>query len=185
MPFLSHHGNAGADMSHSAEPGSPTAVHEDPAPLHAELKRREAQLGPSHPAVAEAASTLAILYNQVQFASRNLRIVAKGQRRGTATLPVPVTFLPDAVLEFLKAHPHPLNSILAITCISSMVILSRRDDNGAQAGDFVAAQPLYECALGIWEVTLGPEHPDVAHTLTDLAVLHLEQVLSCRLWDQM
>ncbi len=37
---------------------------EDPAPLEAELQRREAALGPGHPAVAEAASTLAILYNQ-------------------------------------------------------------------------------------------------------------------------
>ena len=45
-----------------------------------------------------------------------------------------------------------------------------------QAGDFAAAQPLYERALEIWEAVLGPEHPDVAHTLTDLAVLHLEQV---------
>ena len=44
-----------------------------------------------------------------------------------------------------------------------------------QAGDFAAAQPLYERALGIWEAALGPDHPDVAHTLTDLAVLHLEQ----------
>jgi len=44
-----------------------------------------------------------------------------------------------------------------------------------QAGDFTAAQPLYERALGIWETALGPDHPDVAHTLTDLAVLHLEQ----------
>ena len=44
-----------------------------------------------------------------------------------------------------------------------------------QAGDFAAAQPLYQRALGIWEATLGPDHPDVAHTLTDLAVLHLEQ----------
>ena len=45
-----------------------------------------------------------------------------------------------------------------------------------QAGDYARAQPLYEKALRIWEAALGPEHPDVAHTLTDLAVLHLEQV---------
>ena len=43
-------------------------------------------------------------------------------------------------------------------------------------GDYAKAQPLYEKALAIWEVTLGADHPDVAHTLTDLAVLHLEQV---------
>jgi centrosomal protein CEP104 len=45
------------------------------------------------------------------------------------------------------------------------------------------AQPLYERALRIYEKTHGPDHPDVAHTLTDLAVLHLEQVcfLACKL----
>ena len=45
-----------------------------------------------------------------------------------------------------------------------------------QAGDGERAQPLYERALAIWERAYGPDHPDVAHTLTDLAVLHLEQV---------
>jgi hypothetical protein len=45
-----------------------------------------------------------------------------------------------------------------------------------QRGDFGAAQPLYERALAIYEATFGPEHSDVAHTLTDLAVLHLENV---------
>ena len=45
-----------------------------------------------------------------------------------------------------------------------------------QRGDAAAALPLYERALGIWEAALGPDHPDVAHTLTDIAVIHLEQV---------
>ena len=44
-----------------------------------------------------------------------------------------------------------------------------------QAGEGELAQPLYERALAIWERHYGPDHPDVAHTLTDLAVLHLEQ----------
>ena len=35
---------------------------------------------------------------------------------------------------------------------------------------------MYERALAIYEKAYGPDHPDVAHTLTDLAVLHLEQV---------
>jgi hypothetical protein len=38
------------------------------------------------------------------------------------------------------------------------------------------AQPLYERALAIYEKVYGPDHPEVAHTLTDLAVLHLESV---------
>jgi centrosomal protein CEP104 len=37
---------------------------EDPAPFVAELGAREQQYGPSHPAVAESCSNLAILYNQ-------------------------------------------------------------------------------------------------------------------------
>jgi centrosomal protein CEP104 len=45
-----------------------------------------------------------------------------------------------------------------------------------QQGDYAAAQPLYERALAIYEATYGPSHQEVAHTLTDLAVLHLEQV---------
>jgi hypothetical protein len=45
-----------------------------------------------------------------------------------------------------------------------------------QQGDYAAAQPLYERALAIYEATYGPNHQEVAHTLTDLAVLHLEQV---------
>lgn len=42
--------------------------------------------------------------------------------------------------------------------------------------NFAKAQPLYERALRIYEKARGPEHADVAHCLTDLAVLHLEQV---------
>ncbi len=41
------------------------------------------------------------------------------------------------------------------------------------------AMPLYERALSIYEAHYGPNHPEVAHTLTDLAVLHLEQVRRC------
>lgn len=42
--------------------------------------------------------------------------------------------------------------------------------------EFAKAQPLYERALRIYEKARGPDHADVAHCLTDLAVLHLEQV---------
>ena len=48
--------------------------------------------------------------------------------------------------------------------------------NQPQKGDANSALPLYERALAIYEKAYGPDHPDVAHTLTDLAVLHLEQV---------
>ncbi len=45
-----------------------------------------------------------------------------------------------------------------------------------QQGDYSQAQPLYERALKIFELNFGPSDTNVAHTLTDLAVLHLEQV---------
>lgn len=45
-----------------------------------------------------------------------------------------------------------------------------------QRQEYDKAQPLLERALQIYEQTRGPGHPDVAHILTDLAVLHLEQV---------
>ena len=45
-----------------------------------------------------------------------------------------------------------------------------------QRGEYSKAQPLYERALEIFELNFGPSDANVAHTLTDLAVLHLEQV---------
>ena len=45
-----------------------------------------------------------------------------------------------------------------------------------QQGDYAKAQPLYERALKVFELNFGPSDTNVAHTLTDLAVLHLEQV---------
>jgi tetratricopeptide (TPR) repeat protein len=38
-------------------------------------------------------------------------------------------------------------------------------------GDFAAARPLYERALAIFEKALGPDHPDTATTLNNLAFL--------------
>jgi hypothetical protein len=42
-------------------------------------------------------------------------------------------------------------------------------------GDLAAARPLYERALVIREKTLGPEHPEVARDLNNLAVLLKDQ----------
>jgi centrosomal protein CEP104 len=47
-----------------------------------------------------------------------------------------------------------------------------------QRGEYSQAQPLYERALEIFELNFGLFDANVAHTLTDLAVLHLEQVSS-------
>ena len=37
------------------------------------------------------------------------------------------------------------------------------------------AEPLFERALAIWETALGPEHPDVATSLNNLAMLYYDQ----------
>ncbi|KDD76140.1 hypothetical protein H632_c339p0 [Helicosporidium sp. ATCC 50920] len=42
-------------------------------------------------------------------------------------------------------------------------------------GDAEAALPLYCQALAVWERALGPGAPEVAHALTDVAVIHLER----------
>lgn len=111
------HAKTGKAQQQSSRPSAAAAVPpppaqsfapDDPTPFLQELRAKEQQYGRSHPAVAEACSNLAILYNQ--------------------------------------------------------------------RGDYKQAQPLYERALSIYEANFGPDHSDVAHTLTDLAVLHLEQV---------
>jgi tetratricopeptide (TPR) repeat protein len=43
------------------------------------------------------------------------------------------------------------------------------------AGDYAKAEPLFTRALTIWEQALGPEHPDVALGLHDLAGLYRTQ----------
>ena len=42
-------------------------------------------------------------------------------------------------------------------------------------GRYEEAEPLYERALAISETALGPEHPDVATSLNNLAALHRAQ----------
>lgn len=58
-------------------------------------------------------------------------------------------------------------------CNAALCILVRT--SSPQKQDVGRAQALYERALAIMERHHGPEHTAVAHALTDLAVLHLEQ----------
>ncbi len=51
----------------AGSPGMSPSGDDDPAPFEAELRAREARLGPSHPDVAEALSNLAIIHNQVCY----------------------------------------------------------------------------------------------------------------------
>ena len=43
-------------------------------------------------------------------------------------------------------------------------------------GDYAGAKPLYERANSIWEKSLGPDHPQVAIGLNNLAGLLRSQV---------
>ena len=42
-------------------------------------------------------------------------------------------------------------------------------------GRYADAEPLYKRALAVREKTLGPDHPDVAQTLNNLALLYYNQ----------
>lgn len=61
---------------------------------------------------------------------------------------------------------------VAETCCNIAMSLS-------QAGNVKKAMQMYERALRIYEKSNGANSFEVAHTLTDLAVLHLEQARTC------
>ncbi len=42
-------------------------------------------------------------------------------------------------------------------------------------GQYAEAEPLYKRSLAIWEKALGPDHPDVALSLNNLALLYRTQ----------
>lgn len=52
-------------LAQQQQPLAPPGPDADPAPYEAEVRAREARLGPSHPDVAEAVCNMAILHNQV------------------------------------------------------------------------------------------------------------------------
>ena len=39
-------------------------------------------------------------------------------------------------------------------------------------GQYAQAEPLYRRALAIWERAIGPDHPDVATSLENMAALY-------------
>src|SRR5260370_32991538 len=52
-------------------------------------------------------------------------------------------------------------------------LLHRTGNYLYERGLYIEAEPLYRCAVFIREQALGPQHPDVARSLSDLALLHL------------
>ena len=112
-----------------------SVADEDPAPFEEELRRREATLGPSHPHVAEAASNLAIIYNQ----------------RGDGDRALPLYQRALTIWEMTHGPHHP-DVAHALTDIAVILL---------EAGHDVQGKQLLRRALGIQMELLGPMHPDV------------------------
>jgi centrosomal protein CEP104 len=112
-----------------------SVADEDPAPFEEELRRREATLGPSHPSVAEAASNLAIIYNQ----------------RGDGARALPLYQRALNIWEMTHGPHHP-DVAHALTDIAVILL---------EAGHDVQGKQLLRRALGIQMELLGPMHPDV------------------------
>jgi len=111
------------------------AEYEDPALFERELHAREATLGPGHPAVAEAASNLAIIYNQ----------------RGEPHRALPLYERALAVWQAAHGSDHA-DVAHALTDIAVIHLEAGRDELGKE---------LLRRALSIQERVLGPQHPDV------------------------
>ena len=54
-------------------------------------------------------------------------------------------------------------------------LLGKAFDVGLPQGRYAEAEPLYKRSLAIWEEALGPEHPNVATSLNNLAGLYRAQ----------
>ncbi|KAL4436783.1 hypothetical protein ABPG75_003922 [Micractinium tetrahymenae] len=117
------------------QPLAPPGPDADPAPYEAEVRAREAQLGPAHPDVAEAICNLAILHNQ----------------RGNIAAALPLYERALAIWEAASGPDSP-DVAHTLTDIAVIHLEQGRDDIG---------RPLLERALRIQEAHLGPDHPDV------------------------
>lgn len=112
-----------------------SVADEDPAPFEDQLRHKEATLGPSHPHVAEAASNLAIIYNQ----------------RGDSDRALPLYQRALNIWEMTHGPHHP-DVAHALTDIAVILLEGGHDVQGKQ---------LLRRALGIQMELLGPMHPDV------------------------
>ena len=65
--------------------------------------------------------------------------------------------------------------------VSHATLLTRTTHLVAAQGNYEGARPLYERSLALRENVLGPDHPDVASSLNDLAGLLDDQVRVDRL----
>lgn len=110
------------------------ASFHDPVPFEEELRERERRYGPRHPAVAEAASNLAIVYNQCGEPGRALPLYRRALEIWET---VHGAFHPDV------AH--------TLTDIAVILLEHGRDEDG---------RALLSRALEIQSELLGEYHPD-------------------------
>ncbi|EIE20654.1 hypothetical protein COCSUDRAFT_30401 [Coccomyxa subellipsoidea C-169] len=121
-------GNANADVR-AAATRITEAIHE------AELRHREAVLGPTHPDLADSLSNLAILYNQQGDFGRAQPLYERALRIYEAVYGSSSTEVADTLTDLAVLH--------------------------LEQGNDAAGRPLLQKALIIQEAALGPDHPDV------------------------
>ena len=155
---------------------------DDPSVFEADVRAREARLGPSHPDVAEAICNLAIVHNQVGrgLCSRWPAFDRWWVLRSVASASDATQIVHHMQPRFRQVGvTHMQRRSLNALCTCPLFMHHVRPPLLPlllQRGNASAALPLYERALAIWEAASGPESPVVAHTLTDIAVIHLEMV---------
>ena len=114
------------------------------------LAIREKALGPEHPDTATSLNNLAVLLQD------------QGDLRGGAAA------LSSARWRSARRRSAPSIPTRRRASTTSPALLQDQ-------GDLAAARPLYERALAIREKALGPEHPDTATSLNNLAALLQDQ----------
>ena len=152
----------------------------------------EKALGPEHPDVAASLNNLAVLYeSQGRYAEaeplykKSLAIVEKAlgpehpgrghepQQPGRA-LPMPRAAMPRPSRCTRKPWRCGRRPWVRSTRTWPRASTTWPGSTSAQ-GRYAEAEPLYKKSLAIWEKALGPEHPDVALSLNNLAGLYRDQ----------
>ena len=148
----------------------------------------EKALGPEHPDLAVWLNNFAGLL-RAQVRSRcaiEPRITALFRPQGDLASAKPLLERAIAIGEKTLGPEHPnlairLNNfalLLKDQVRSRRAIEPRITALFRPQGDLASAKPLYERAIAIGEKTLGPEHPDLAKWLNNLALLLKDQVRS-------
>ena len=149
----------------------------------------EKALGPDHPDVATALNNLAVLYQATAATPRPSRSTSapspSARRRSAPTTPTSPPSLNNlaelyrATGRYAEAEPlyrarprHPREGARPRPPRRRHIASTTWPCSTEATGRYAEAEPLYQRALAIGEKALGPEHPDVATSLNNLAVLY-------------